>query len=62
MFCSFPRRTRMATARQRLGELKASGQTAALAVAQKPLADLEATWGDGMFTSDRWIEVIYEGI
>jgi hypothetical protein len=26
------------------------------------LADLDATWGDGIFTSDRWIEIIYSGV
>ena len=33
-----------------------------LSAAAKPLADLEAIWGDGMFTSDRWIEIIYPGV
>ena len=28
----------------------------------EPLADLEEEWGDGMFTSDKWIQVIYDGI
>ncbi len=47
---------------ERLSKLKAEGKTAQEAVAAKPLADLEAAWGDGLFTSDRWIEIIYSGV
>jgi cyclase len=47
---------------ERLGKLKAEGKTAQEAVAAKPLADLEATWGEGLFKSDRWIELIYSGV
>ncbi|MCK4838961.1 MAG: MBL fold metallo-hydrolase [Desulfobulbaceae bacterium] len=50
------------TAHERLGKLKAEGKTAQEAVAAKPLADLEATWGDGLFKGDRWIELIYSGV
>jgi hypothetical protein len=46
----------------RLRQLKADGKTAQEAVAAKPLADLEETWGKGMFTADRWIELIYAGV
>jgi glyoxylase-like metal-dependent hydrolase (beta-lactamase superfamily II) len=50
------------TAYDRLSKLKAAGKTAQEAVAAKPLADLEETWGDGLFKSDRWIELIYSGV
>ena len=50
------------TAYERLRKLKAEGRTAQEAVAAKPLADLEGTWGDGIFNSDRWIEIIYSGV
>ena len=50
------------TAWERLRKLKAEGKTAQEAIAANPLADLEATWGDGMFTGDRWIEIIYPGV
>ena len=46
----------------RLRKLKADGKTALEAAASKPLADLEETWGDGIFTGDRWIELIYSGV
>jgi len=47
---------------ERLNSLKAQGKTAQEAVDAKPLADLEATWGKGIFTGDRWIELIYSGV
>ncbi len=50
------------TAYERLNKLKAEGKTAKEAAAEKPLADLEAAWGKGMFTSDKWIELIYPGV
>ncbi len=50
------------TAYERLNKLKAAGKTAKEAAAEKPLADLEAAWGKGMFTGDRWITLIYPGV
>ena len=47
---------------ERLRKLKAEGKTAQEAAAAKPLADLDATWGNGLFNSDRWIELIYSGV
>ena len=55
-------RDMLAIVQERLGKLKAAGKTTAQAVAEKPLADLDANWGNGMFTSDRWIQIIYDGI
>ncbi len=55
-------RQMLATAYQRLNRLKAEGKTAQEAIEARPLADLEATWGDGIFTGGRWIEIIYSGI
>ena len=55
-------RDMLAVAQERLGNLKATGKTAAQAAATKPLADPDTEWSDGMFTSERWIEVIYDGI
>ena len=50
------------TAYKSLRKLKAEGKTAQEAAAAKPLADLDATWGKGMFKEDRWIELIYSGV
>ena len=55
-------RQMLATAYERLGKLKAEGKSAEEAVAAKPLADLEPTWGDGLFGGDKWIQLIYFGI
>lgn len=55
-------REMLALAYERLNSLKAQGKTMQEAVAAKPLADLEATWGKGIFTGDRWIELIYSGV
>lgn len=55
-------RQMLGTAYERLRKLKAEGKTAQEAVAAKPLSDLEETWGDGLFKSDRWIELIYSGV
>ncbi|MEN8200323.1 MAG: MBL fold metallo-hydrolase [Thermodesulfobacteriota bacterium] len=55
-------RQMLGTAYERLRKLKAEGKSGQEAAAAKPLADLEAIWGDGMFPGDRWIEIIYSGI
>ena len=55
-------RDMLVTAFERLNKLKAEGKTAAEAAAAKPLADLEKEWGDGIFTGDKWIKIIYSGV
>jgi glyoxylase-like metal-dependent hydrolase (beta-lactamase superfamily II) len=55
-------RLMLGIAYERLIKLKAAGKTVQEAVVAKPLADLEETWGGGLFTGDRWIELIYSGV
>ncbi len=55
-------RDMLSTAYERLRKLKAQGKTAQEAAAANPLDDLEQTWGNGIFTGDRWIELIYPGV
>jgi len=55
-------RNMLAEAFQRLNSLKIAGKSVQEAIAEKPLADLEEEWGDGLFTSDRWIAIIYSGV
>lgn len=55
-------RQMLAVAHERLRQLKEEGKTAEEAIAAKPLADLEATWGDGLFKGERWIELVYPGV
>ncbi|MFT5658667.1 MAG: cyclase [Gammaproteobacteria bacterium] len=46
----------------RLLKLKNEGISAEDAVSKKPLADLEAKWGNGIFTGDKWIGIVYPGV
>jgi len=55
-------REMLGIAYERLTKLKAEGKTAEEAAAAKPLADLETTWGNGLFKSDQWIKLIYSGV
>lgn len=55
-------RNMLAEVYKRLNSLKIAGKSAEEAVAEKPLADLEEEWGDGLFTGDRWIAIIYPGV
>ena len=55
-------RQMLETSYLRLRKLKSDGKTVQEAIAAKPLADLETEWGDGLFKSDRWIEIIYSGV
>ncbi len=55
-------RKMLVTAYERLNKLKAEGKSAQEAAAAEPLADIEEDWEDGMFESDRWIELIYPGV
>jgi len=55
-------RQMLQTVYERLNKLKVDGKTAQEAVAAKPLADLEDTWGNGLFKGDKWIELIYSGV
>jgi glyoxylase-like metal-dependent hydrolase (beta-lactamase superfamily II) len=52
----------LVTAYERLRKLKENGSSVQETITAKPLADLETTWGGGLFTSDRWIELTYSGI
>src|SRR5579862_60281 len=55
-------RDMLTTARERLQKLKSSGKSADQAVAAKPLDDLNAIWGKGLFNSDAFIQIAYPAI
>ena len=55
-------RDMLATVYKRLLTLKNQGVSAEDAILQEPLKDLEKEWGDGMFTGERWISIIYPAI
>lgn len=50
------------TAYERLRKLKADGKTAEEAIEAHPLKDFEEEWGDGIFTGDKWIKIIFPGV
>ena len=52
----------LAESYQRLKQLKNQGKTQEEVIKAKPLADMEAKWGNGIFTADKWISTIYHGI
>ena len=52
-------RAMLVTARDRVQKLKTAGKSAQEAVAEKPLADLDAVWGKGMLAGDQFVQVVY---
>ena len=55
-------RDMLATAYERLLALKNQGVSAEDAIAKAPLADLEADWGGGIFSADKWIGIVYPAV
>jgi len=52
-------RDMLVTVRDRIQKLKSAGKTYQEAVAERPLADLDAIWAKGMIGSDLFIQIIY---
>jgi glyoxylase-like metal-dependent hydrolase (beta-lactamase superfamily II) len=52
----------LATVRERLQKLKSSGKSLDEAVAAKPLNDLDAAWGKGLFNTDTFIHIAYPAL
>ena len=46
-------------ARGRVEKLKTAGKSAREAVAQKPFADLDAAWGQGIINGDQFVQIVY---
>jgi cyclase len=55
-------REMLMTVRERLQKLKTAGKSVDEAVAAKPLADLDAAWGKGLFNSDTFIQIAYPAL
>ena len=55
-------RDMLVMAYERLLKLKNTGVSAEDAVRQAPLKDLEQEWGDGIFTADKWIGIVYPAV
>jgi hypothetical protein len=52
-------RDMLVTSRDRVVKLKSAGQSALEAVAEKPFADLDPGWGQGIINSDQWVQIVY---
>ena len=55
-------RDMLATAYMRLKALKEDGKNTDEIVAAKPLADLDAEWGDGFLKMDSWVRLVLRGM
>ena len=55
-------RNMLALAQQRLAPLKAQGLSVDQAVAAQPLQDLDPQWGNAIFTADKWITIVWDGL
>jgi cyclase len=55
-------RDMLATAYERLLKLKNQGMSVEDAIAKTPLKNLEADWGNGIFTADKWIGIVYPAV
>jgi cyclase len=52
-------RDMLITSRDRVEKLKSAGKSALEAVAEKPFADLDSVWGQGIINSDQWVQIVY---
>jgi cyclase len=52
-------RDMLMTSRGRVQNLKSAGKSAMEAVAEKPFADLDSAWGQGIINSDQWVQIVY---
>ncbi len=55
-------RDMLAIAYARLLKLKNAGVSVEDAVIQDPLSDLEAQWGNGIFSGEKWIRITYPSV
>src|SRR3984885_12865186 len=52
-------RDMLVTSRDRVEKLKSAGKSAQEAVAEKPFADLDPVWGQGIINSEQWVQIVY---
>src|SRR6478735_6360494 len=52
-------RDMLITSRDRVDKLKSAGKSALEAVAEKPFADLEPVWGNGIINGDQFVQIAY---
>src|SRR5580692_2169459 len=52
-------RDMLVTSSDRVVKLKSAGKSAQEAVAEKPFADLDPVWGNGIINSEQWLQLVY---
>jgi cyclase len=52
-------RDMLITSRDRVGKLKSAGKSAEEAVAERPFADFDPVWGNGIVNSEQWVHIVY---
>ncbi len=52
-------RDMLVTSRDRVDKLKSAGKSAQEAVREKPFADLDAIWGNGIINGDQFVQLVY---
>jgi cyclase len=52
-------RDMLITSRDRIEKLMSEGKSALEAVVEKPFADLDPVWGNGIINGDQWIQIVY---
>jgi cyclase len=52
-------RDMLVTSRDRVQKLKSAGKSAEEAVGEKPFADLDPVWGNGIINSEQWLQIVY---
>ena len=52
-------RDMLITSRDRVEKLKSAGKSALEALAEKPFADLDPEWGQGIINSEQWVQIVY---
>jgi hypothetical protein len=52
-------RDMLATSRDRVQKLKMAGRTLEEVQKERPLADLDETWGKGFMTPDNYVALVY---
>jgi cyclase len=52
-------RDMLVTSRDRVEKLKSAGRSAQESVAEKPFADLDPVWGNGIINGEQWVQIVY---
>jgi cyclase len=52
-------RDMLVTSRDRVERLKSAGKSAHEALAEKPFADLDPIWGQGIVNAEQWVHIVY---